>query len=42
MKTTQNRDEIKKKIITLFNKKVRGKKSDTSSSNAGHDGKDGH
>lgn len=42
MKNTQSREEIKKKIITLFDKKVRGKKSDTTSSNARHDGKDGH
>lgn len=32
----------KKKIINLFNKNVRGKKSDTSKSNQKHDGKDGH
>ena len=42
MTNTQNREEIKRKIITLFDKKIRGKKSDTSSSNTGHDGKDGH
>ncbi|MBP9866607.1 MAG: LlaMI family restriction endonuclease [Candidatus Pacebacteria bacterium] len=42
MTNTQNREETKRKIITLFDKKVRGKKSDTTSSNAGHDGKDGH
>lgn len=42
MTTTQSREEIKRKIITLFDKKVRGKKSDTTSSNTGHDGKDGH
>lgn len=32
----------KQKIITLFNKKVRGKSSNTSKSNQGHDGKGGH
>ena len=42
MTNTQNREQIKKNIIALFNKKIRGKKSDTSSSNIAHDGKDGH
>lgn len=32
----------KKKIIDLFNKKVRGKSSNTATSNQSHDGKDGH
>jgi hypothetical protein len=38
----QDREEAKNKIIDLFNKFVRGKSSDTNSSNQGHDGKDGH
>lgn len=33
---------IKQKIIDLFNKNVRGKKADSSSSNVNHDGKEGH
>ncbi len=32
----------KKQIINLFNKNVKGKKSDTTTSNQRHDGKDGH
>ena len=32
----------KEKIIALFNKNVKGKKSDTSTNNQRHDGKDGH
>ena len=35
-------NDSKNKIIELFNKKVRGKKSNTLSSNQNHDGKDGH
>lgn len=42
MTNTRNREEIKRKIIKLFNKNVKGKESDTSSSNSGHDGKEGH
>lgn len=34
--------EEQEKIIELFNKNVKGKKSDTSSSNQRHDGKSGH
>lgn len=34
--------EIKRKIVELFNQNVKGKKPDTSASNIGHDGKDGH
>ena len=34
--------QIKQKIVKLFNEKVRGRVSDTSKSNVGHDGKDGH
>ncbi len=34
--------QIKKRIIELFNKKVKGKKPDSSKSNKKHDGKDGH
>lgn len=37
-----SKDLAKQKIIHIFNKKVRGKKSDTSTSNQYHDGKDGH
>lgn len=33
---------IKSKIIALFNSNVRGRKPDSSKSNVGHDGKDGH
>ena len=35
-------DEIKRKIIKLFLKNVKGKTPDTSGSNIAHDGKDGH
>ena len=42
MTMTDNRNQVKQKIINLFNKNVRGKKSDTSSSNIRHDGKEGH
>lgn len=35
-------DKGKRKIIDLFNKKVRGKSSNTSKANQNHDGKDGH
>ena len=44
---TSKKDDVntkiaKQKIVSLFNKNVRGKTSDTSSSNSRHDGKDGH
>jgi hypothetical protein len=35
-------EQIKAKIIRLFNKNVKGKKPDSSTSNVRHDGKDGH
>jgi hypothetical protein len=42
MSQTATRDQIIKKIVTLFTKNVRGRSSDTSRSNQNHDGKDGH
>lgn len=41
-KTTEDPEIIKKRIIELFILKVKGHKPDSSSSNVGHDGKDGH
>lgn len=35
-------EQIKQRIVKLFMKNVKGRVSDTSGSNAGHDGKDGH
>lgn len=35
-------ETIKQKIIDLFNRNVKGKRSDTTSSNQGHDGRGGH
>jgi len=35
-------DQGKQEIINRFNKNVKGKRADTSSSNQKHDGKDGH
>ena len=37
-----NTEEIKRKIVRLFNKNVKGKIPDISTSNKRHDGKDGH
>ena len=42
MSANLSRKDAITKIVRLFNKNVRGKKSDTSSSNQRHDGKDGH
>ena len=42
MSSNSSRQNIIKKIVVLFNKNVRGKSSDTSSSNQRHDGRDGH
>jgi hypothetical protein len=39
---SESPEQIKKRIIELFNENVRGRISDTSGSNADHDGKDGH
>lgn len=39
---TTSQEKIKRKIIKLFNKKVRGRVSDSSSKNLKHDGRDGH
>lgn len=41
-RVSETPEEIKQKIINLFNKNVRGKIPDTSASNKRHDGKDGH
>ena len=38
----QDRLKLKRKIIKIFNKKVRRKSSNTKRSNANHDGKEGH
>lgn len=40
--TDESSDQIKQKIIDLFNKNVKGKIPDTSTSNIAHDGKGGH
>jgi len=48
MKTVKNsadaetREQIKQRIIKLFNENVKGKIPDSSASNLGHDGKEGH
>jgi len=41
-KKKETPEQIKKRIIKLFNKNVKGKKPDSSKSNQRHDGKDGH
>lgn len=41
-KNLNNSDVSKKKILELFNKKIRGKKPNTSDSNVNHDGREGH
>lgn len=40
--TKEDRRKIMEKIVTIFEKKVKGKKSDTVTSNKNHDGKEGH
>lgn len=42
IKKQETPEEIKKRIVLLFNKNVRGKTPDTSASNSAHDGKGGH
>ncbi|MEK7643845.1 MAG: LlaMI family restriction endonuclease [Patescibacteria group bacterium] len=39
---TEKKEQVIKRIVRLFNKNVKGKKPNTSSSNLGHDGKAGH
>lgn len=40
--TKEAREKTIKKIVGIFNKNVKGRISDTTKANAGHDGKDGH
>lgn len=42
MQDEETREQVKQRIIALFNLNVRGKRSDTTGANSGHDGRDGH
>ena len=40
--SSDDRDQVKLKILSIFNKNVKGKKPDTTAANIRHDGREGH